>query len=115
MLTGDGTHNRYSIRPQEVKFASSRECLSAMRTALMECETVLLSSGEFDAGPDDGGNCTGSELADILATVAPGLREFFALATMKTLTPTSTPVACKSESRVKETSSRRCPSFITRE
>lgn len=90
----DGPQSRYSSRPEDVKFASSRECLAAVRTALVECETVLSSVGGTDVACGDGGTSADSELADVLATVAPGLREFFAPAVV-TPTPTLTAYAAK--------------------
>ncbi|CAM9718887.1 unnamed protein product, partial [Hapterophycus canaliculatus] len=104
-----GPQSRYSSRPEEVKFASSRECLAAMRTALIECETVLSSIGGSDVACGDVGTCVGSALADVLATVAPGLREFFAPAVI-TLKPTLTAHAAKSKA---EESSRASVSAAT--
>lgn len=75
--------SRYSFRPEEVKFASSRECFVAMRAALRECETALSSaggpaaSGGFDVR-GGGRSCTDGDLTDVLATISFGLREFFA-------------------------------------
>ncbi|CBN77360.1 expressed unknown protein [Ectocarpus siliculosus] len=72
----DGRQSRYSLCPEKVKFASSRECFAAMRTALVECETSLSSVGGVDVGGGGGASSTGN-LADVLATVAFCLREFF--------------------------------------
>ncbi|CAM9253665.1 unnamed protein product [Scytosiphon promiscuus] len=91
----DGSQSRYSSRPEEVKFASSRECLAAMRTALAECETVLSSAGGPDVAGRDGGASIDSMLADVLPAVAPGLREFFSPAVIL-LTPAPTARAGKS-------------------
>lgn len=76
----DGPQSRYSFLPEEVKFASSRECFVAMRTALVECETALSSASTgFDVRGGGGGRSgTDGDLADVVATVSLGLREFFA-------------------------------------
>ncbi|CAM9888917.1 unnamed protein product [Ectocarpus sp. 4 AP-2014] len=72
----DGRQSRYSLYPEKVKFASSRECFAAMRTAFVECETALSSVGGVDVGGGGGASSTGN-LADVLAMVAFCLREFF--------------------------------------
>lgn len=99
----DGLQSRYSFRPEEVKFASSRECFVAMRTALVECETALSSAGStaassgFDVCSGGGGggrSSTDGDLADVLATVSFGLREFFSPAVV-TAVPTTKRTAAK--------------------
>ncbi|CAM9282774.1 unnamed protein product [Ectocarpus fasciculatus] len=77
LLAHDGRQSRYSLCPEKVKFSSSRECFAAMRTALGECETALSSVGGVDVGGGGGASSMGN-LADVLATVAFCLREFFA-------------------------------------
>lgn len=74
---GGGRQSRYSLCPEKVKFSSSRECFVALRTALVECEAALSSVGGVDVGGGGGASSTGN-LADVLATVALCLREFFA-------------------------------------
>eukprot|EP00903_Cladosiphon_okamuranus_P013494 g12569.t1 len=75
----DGPLSRYSFRPEEVKFASSRECFVAMRAALVECEAALSSaSGGVDVRGGGGRSVADGDLADVVATVSFGLREFFA-------------------------------------
>lgn len=81
--SSDGPQSRYSFRPEEVKFASSRECFAAMRVALLECETALSSAGSATASSGGGfdirvggGASADGDLADVLAAVAFGLREF---------------------------------------
>eukprot|EP00752_Nemacystus_decipiens_P007038 g6313.t1 len=75
----DGPQSRYSFSPEEVKFVSSRECFVAMRAALVECEAALSSaSSGLDVRGGGGRSSTDGDLADVLATVSFGLREFFA-------------------------------------
>ncbi len=99
---GDGSHgsSRYSSRPGDVKFASSRECFVAMRAALLECEAALSSAGgggshaaSSGGGFDIRGGGSGADgtMADVLATVSFGLREFFAPAAAATAAPTTAP------------------------
>lgn len=74
----------YSFRPKHVQFASSRECYAALHTALIEFETALIvSAGYLDTGGGSAANC---HLAEVLTSVAYGLREFFAA-------PMTTPTA----------------------
>lgn len=75
----DDEQSRYSFRPEEVKFASSRECFVAMRAALLEYETAL-STASSGGGLDvrGGGTSVDGDLAGVLATVAFGLRELLA-------------------------------------
>lgn len=75
----DAPQSRYSFRPEDVKFASARECFVAMRAALVECEAALSSaSSGLDVRGGGGRSTTDGDLADVVATVSFGLREFFA-------------------------------------
>ena len=98
---GGGRQGRCSSQPEDVRFATSRECYVAMHMTLMEFETALSMTGglaprsAFDA---DGSNGAGSELADAVATVASGLREVFTpLVTTWTTTTTGQPANTEQE------------------
>lgn len=94
----DGPQSRYSFRPEEVKFASSRECFVAMRAALVECEAALSSSSSgFDVCGGGGRSSLDGGLADVLATVSFGLREFFAPAVVTAAQTTERPAMQRKE------------------
>ncbi|CAM9274925.1 unnamed protein product [Laminaria digitata] len=86
---GGGRRGRCSSRPEDVRFATSRECYMAMRTSLMEFETALSMTGGLVAGGADGSNSTDGDLADTVATVASSLRELF-MSMVATTTETTT-------------------------
>lgn len=78
---GTDTSRRYSSRPDEVRFETSRECYAAMHAVLVEIETALVSVGSLGGGSDSNAVTTSSgddvDLAGIIAIVSEGLREFF--------------------------------------
>lgn len=93
--SSDKPRGRYSFSPEDVRFATSRECYVAMRAVLIECETVLCSvggfgsEGGFDVSGDSNGDSPDGGLAEIIATIAVGLREFFAPMSTAAVRPTN--------------------------
>lgn len=92
---GGGRQGRCSSRPEDVRFATSRECYMAMRMTFLEFETALITTGGLVTGgvfDTDGSNSTDDDLADTIAMVASGLRELFTplVTTTATLAPAET-------------------------
>lgn len=101
---GGGRRGRCSSRPEDVRFATSRECYMAMRMSLMEFETALSTTGGLVAGgvfDADGSNGTDGDLADTVATVASSLRELFT--SMVATTTETTTTAQRTKKKGKET------------
>ena len=102
----EGAQSRYSFRPEEVKFASSRECFVAMRAALVECEAALSSaSSGFDVRGGSARSSTDGDLADVLATISFGLREFFAPAVVTAAQTAKHPATRRKDKEVTDGSS----------
>ena len=94
-LNGGGRERqgRCSSRPEDVRFATSRECYMAMRMTFLEFETALSTIGGLVAGDAcdaDGSNSIDGDLADIIATIASGLLEIFTPMVTTTATTTTT-------------------------
>lgn len=92
---GGGRQGWCSSRPEDVRFATSRECYMAMRMTFLEFETALITTGGLVTGgvfDTDGSNSTDDDLADTIAMVASGLRELFTplVTTTATVAPAGT-------------------------
>lgn len=112
---GTDTGRRYSSRPDQVRFETSRECYAAMHAMLVEIETALVSAGSLGGGSDSNAVTTSSgddvDLASIIATVSGGLREFFEPIPEATTASARLPAEKKREN-VAETTAR-CPESST--